>query len=76
MHPYIWGCYLSDAPKGDMGNLIVYPGSHLALEEHFHTRGPDWFYNSQKGEKRPVGRCKLLDPGLKPPPPRFSKRKI
>jgi len=58
---FLWGCYLSDAPKGDMGNLIVYPGSHLALEEHFHTRGPDWFYNSQKGEKRPEQPLPRLD---------------
>ena len=31
---------LSDIPHADMGNLTVWPGSHLAYEQYFRERGP------------------------------------
>jgi hypothetical protein len=33
------GIFLSDTPAAEMGNLVVWPGSHLALAEHFRQRG-------------------------------------
>jgi hypothetical protein len=34
------GVMLSDVPQPDCGNLVVWPGTHLTLEEHFRRRGP------------------------------------
>ena len=34
------GVVLSDVPHADMGNLIVWPGSHLSYEQYFRDRGP------------------------------------
>lgn len=35
------GVIVSDIPHGDMGNLTVWPGSHLAYERYFQERGPE-----------------------------------
>jgi hypothetical protein len=35
------GVVLSDVPHADMGNLIVWPGSHLPYETYFRDRGPE-----------------------------------
>jgi hypothetical protein len=35
------GVVLSDVPHADMGNLTVWPGSHLAYEQYFRDRGPE-----------------------------------
>jgi hypothetical protein len=34
------GVILSDIPHADMGNLTVWPGTHLQYEQHFRERGP------------------------------------
>jgi hypothetical protein len=34
------GVVLSDIPHADMGNLIVWPGTHLQYEQYFRERGP------------------------------------
>jgi hypothetical protein len=34
------GVLLSDVTGPDAGNLLAWPGSHLALERYFRTRGP------------------------------------
>src|ERR1700694_2658982 len=34
------GVVLSEIPHADMGNLIVWPGSHLLYEQYFRERGP------------------------------------
>jgi hypothetical protein len=34
------GVILSDIPRPDMGNLTVWPGTHLEYEQHFRERGP------------------------------------
>jgi Phytanoyl-CoA dioxygenase (PhyH) len=34
------GVVLSAVPHADMGNLVVWPGSHLQYEEYFRARGP------------------------------------
>jgi len=34
------GVVLSDIPRADMGNLTVWPGSHLQYEQYFRDRGP------------------------------------
>mmetsp|Transcript_19964 Transcript_19964/g.33645 ORF Transcript_19964/g.33645 Transcript_19964/m.33645 type:complete len:338 (+) Transcript_19964:121-1134(+) len=33
------GVVLQDTPDEHMGNLVVYPGSHFELQEHFRSRG-------------------------------------
>ena len=35
------GVVLSDVPHADMGNLTVWPGSHLQYEQYFRDRGPE-----------------------------------
>ena len=34
------GVLLSDVPKADMGNLVVWPGSHSLYERYFREKGP------------------------------------
>lgn len=34
------GVVLSEIPHADMGNLIVWPGTHLQYEQYFRERGP------------------------------------
>jgi hypothetical protein len=35
------GVVLSDIPHADMGNLTVWPGTHLQYEQYFRARGPE-----------------------------------
>ena len=35
------GVVLSEVPHADMGNLTVWPGSHLQYEQYFRERGPE-----------------------------------
>jgi hypothetical protein len=35
------GVVLSEIPHADMGNLTVWPGSHLQYEQYFRERGPE-----------------------------------
>ena len=39
------GVVLSDIPDADMGNLTVWPGSHLQYEQYFRDRGPEALLN-------------------------------
>jgi hypothetical protein len=48
----LWGLALSDVPEGNMGNLLVYPGTHHVLAKVFAEKGPYWFFDSAKGEKQ------------------------
>jgi ectoine hydroxylase-related dioxygenase (phytanoyl-CoA dioxygenase family) len=39
------GVVLSDIPRADMGNLTVWPGSHLQYEQYFRDSGPEALLN-------------------------------
>ena len=43
--------YFSDSPHGQMGNLVVYPGSHHVLWNHYREKGTSWFCHMARGEQ-------------------------
>lgn len=43
------GVFLSDVPKPDMGNLVVYPGTHLAIARAVKERGVAAFAGGIEG---------------------------
>jgi len=47
----IWGTYLTPLPEGNMGNLIVYPGTHYSIAEILKKKGAkkSFWYDAQKG---------------------------
>jgi hypothetical protein len=47
----LWGTYIVDLPKGNMGNLQVYPGSHHVLAHHLRTKGGTWQWDGQRRKK-------------------------
>lgn len=48
----IWGTFLSPLKRGNLGNLIVYPGSHYCISKLLHMKGArdSVWYDSKKGE--------------------------
>jgi ectoine hydroxylase-related dioxygenase (phytanoyl-CoA dioxygenase family) len=52
MMSMLWGTYINDLPRGNMGNLLVYPGTHHTLADHLRKKGPNWMYDGKK-EKAP-----------------------
>ena len=50
----IWGCSLTPLPKGNMGNLIVYPGTHYVIANILRDvgAGNSVWSNNKKGEKQ------------------------
>ena len=50
----IWRCSLTSEPKGNMGNLIVYPGSHYVIGEILKNSGArnTFWYNKNNGERQ------------------------
>lgn len=49
----LWGTYINSLPHGNMGNLIVYPGTHHVLAKHLRDKGPDWMYDGKKQKPTP-----------------------
>jgi len=50
----IWGTFLSALPRGNLGNLIVYPGSHYSISQFLHKKGArdSIWYDSREGEQQ------------------------
>ena len=63
----IWGAFLSDLPMGNMGNLIVFPGSHHVIHERLRDKGAR--HRSPDG-KEYLWHCRLL--GESPSARKFS----
>ena len=49
----LWGTYINSLPHGNMGNLLVYPGTHHVLAKHLRDKGPDWMYDGKKQKPTP-----------------------
>ena len=47
----LWGSYLNALPKGGMGNLLVYPGTHHSIAHMFRTEGSESFFARLDGKK-------------------------
>lgn len=43
------GVFLNDTPDDDSGNLTVFPGGHLKLQEHFRTYGTTSLHRHKYG---------------------------
>jgi hypothetical protein len=57
------GVVLSDIPHADMGNLTVWPGSHLAYERYFRERGPQALLEGMPNVPLAEGRQLTGEPG-------------
>ena len=40
----LWGSYLTELPKGGMGNFLVYPGTHHTIAHLLKTQGAQAFF--------------------------------
>jgi hypothetical protein len=51
----IWGTFLTPLPQGNMGNLIVYPGSHYTIADILKKTGAkkSFWFDARKGEPSP-----------------------
>ena len=49
----LWGTYINSLPHGNMGNLLVYPGTHHVLAKHLRDKGPDWMYDGKTQKPTP-----------------------
>jgi hypothetical protein len=58
----LWGSYLVDLPRGNMGNLLVYPGSHWHLAQHARDHGASWVYDGKT--RGPAAQPSLDAPGV------------
>jgi hypothetical protein len=49
----IWGTFLSPLQRGNLGNLIVYPGSHYCISQFLREKGArnSVWYDSRKDEQ-------------------------
>jgi ectoine hydroxylase-related dioxygenase (phytanoyl-CoA dioxygenase family) len=49
----IWGTFLSPLQRGNLGNLIVYPGSHHCVSQFLREKGArnSVWYDHRKGEQ-------------------------
>lgn len=43
----LWGSYINSLPKGNMGNLIVCPGTHHVIADIFKNKGPYFYFNEK-----------------------------
>jgi hypothetical protein len=61
----LWGTYINALPEGDMGNLLVYPGTHHLLAHVMRHRGGHWMYDGRCQAKPPQSeRPSLAYPSL------------
>lgn len=49
----LWGTYINSLPHGNMGNLLVFPGTHHVLAKHLRDKGPNWMYDATKQKAPP-----------------------
>jgi hypothetical protein len=57
------GVVLSSIPHADMGNLTVWPGSHLQYEQYFRERGPEALLEGMPAVPLAESRQLLGEPG-------------
>ena len=50
----LWGSFLNSLPSGNMGNLIVLPGTHHVLAHLFKTKGKCFHYDGQREKPKPL----------------------
>jgi hypothetical protein len=62
----LWGTFLSPLQRGNLGNLIVYPGSHHCISKLLLERGArnSVWYDSRKGEGPVATLPSLFAPGV------------
>ena len=54
----LWGSYISNIPKGNMGNLLIYPGTHHTIASQL-KKGQNQFFD-KINDKKPEDTLHIL----------------
>ena len=54
----LWGSYINPLPKGNMGNLLIRPGTHHVLADIHKKRGQCFQYDGKKEKPKPLPELK------------------
>jgi ectoine hydroxylase-related dioxygenase (phytanoyl-CoA dioxygenase family) len=49
----LWGSYINSLPEGEMGNLLVYPGTHHVMADIFRKKGAIFHYDGKVEKPKP-----------------------
>ena len=50
----LWGSYITNLPKGNMGNFLLYPGTHHVIAHILRTKGQTYYLNNLSNKNESV----------------------